>query len=311
MRAINNPKIIERKAVRVDVGALSIALIGYLIITSFAALVIVFMTGVRINGVVYLLSSLVGLAFIRFCYRGNFDLGGIMEETREIPAKVLVNAFVCVVGLQPVFQLMGQATEWVFLQFDREISFSDFNPHNGGLIFVLLNAAAIGPVVEEILFRGVALRVLLRYGRNFAIVVSAALFGFYHANFLQFGHSFAIGLILGYITCRYAIKWAIVLHCLHNLLMIAVSMANVPWFVNYGFFGIFTLWAIVIAIMKFGKVKRFSDKGRSLKNAYKYAVSVPWLLVYIVLAVFLAIAQTHVIPADQASSAPAPNLPRV
>jgi membrane protease YdiL (CAAX protease family) len=311
MRAINNPEMIERKAVRGDVNALSIALIGYLLITSLASLVIVFMAGARINGIVYLLSSLVGMGFIWFCYRGSLNLADIMDETREIPPKVFVNAFVCMIGLQPVFQLVGQLIEWIYAQTGYVIEFASFDPHNGGLVFVLLNSVVVGPVVEEILFRGVALHALSRYGRNFAIITGAILFGFYHANFLQFGHSFAIGLLLGYVTFRYAIKWAIVLHCLHNLLMTIVAMLAVPWFINYGFFGVFFLWMIVIAIMKFRKVKRFFDKGKSLKNAYKYAFTVPFLLAYIAITIFLAIAQAHVIPADEVGASLSPGIPSI
>jgi membrane protease YdiL (CAAX protease family) len=266
---------------------------------------------VRIHGIVYLLASLVGMGFIWFCYRGNFGLEAIMEETRAIPTKVFINVFVCMIGLQPVFQLLGQAVEWIYGKAGYAITFSAFSTHNGGLIFVLLNSVVVGPVVEEILFRGVALRALSRYGRNFAIVTGAILFGFYHTDFLQLGHSFAVGLILGYVTFRYSIKWAIVLHCLHNLLMIVVSMLDVPWFINYGFFGIFTLWMIVILIMKSGKIKRYFNKGRSLKNAYAYAFTAPWLLAYIAVTVFLAIAQTHVIPLDQVKEVVSPNLPRL
>ncbi|MDR0357564.1 MAG: CPBP family intramembrane metalloprotease [Clostridiales Family XIII bacterium] len=311
MREINNPGKLERKAIKGDVNALSIALIGYLIITSFASLVIVFFGGFRINGIVYLISSLVGMGFIWFCYRDNFDLEDILEERREIPPKVLLNAFVCIVGLQPVFQLLSQAIALAFEAAGYRIAFSEPDPHNGGFVFVMLNAVVFGPAVEEVLFRGVALRALSRYGRNFAIVAGAILFGLYHANFPQFGHSFAAGLILGYITFRYAIKWAIVLHCMHNLLMIAVSMLDVPWFINYGFFGIFSLWAIVILIVKFDKIKRFFDKGRSLANAYKYAFATLSLLAYVAVTVFLAITHTHIQLSSEYLETPPPDLPRV
>jgi membrane protease YdiL (CAAX protease family) len=224
---------------------------------------------------------------------------------------VFINAFVCVIGLQPVFQLLGQLIEWIYAQGELVIKFASFDQHNGGLIFVLLNSVVVGPVVEEILFRGVALRALSRYGRNFAIVTGAALFGFYHANFLQFGHSFAVGLILGYVTFRYAIKWAIVLHCLHNLLMTVVAMFEVPWFINYGFFGVFFLWTVVIIIVKSGKLKRFFDKGRSLRDAYKYAFTVPCLLAYIAVTIFLAVAQADVMPADQVAESLSPGIPSI
>ncbi len=60
----------------------------------------------------------------------------------------------------------------------------------------------LGPLMEEFLFRVVLLRRLLPYGRTFAVVTSALLFGLYHGNFFQMGYAFAIGLALGYITVR-------------------------------------------------------------------------------------------------------------
>ena len=63
---------------------------------------------------------------------------------------------------------------------------------------VLLGACILGPVCEELLFRGLLAGRLARYGQKPAALVSALLFGLYHANLSQFFYAFALGLLLAY-----------------------------------------------------------------------------------------------------------------
>ena len=63
---------------------------------------------------------------------------------------------------------------------------------------VLLGACILGPVCEELLFRGLLAGRLARYGQKPAALVSALLFGLYHANVSQFFYAFALGLLLAY-----------------------------------------------------------------------------------------------------------------
>ncbi len=75
----------------------------------------------------------------------------------------------------------------------------------------------LGPIMEELLFRGLILRRLLPYGRTFAIVTSALMFGLFHGNFFQMGYAFTIGLGLGYITVRTgSMVHAVVMHVCFN-----------------------------------------------------------------------------------------------
>ncbi len=76
----------------------------------------------------------------------------------------------------------------------------------------------IGPVAEEIMFRGVVLHSLKKYGKIFAVVISSLAFGLMHGNLYQLLFAFGIGLMLAYITLEYSFKWAVVLHILNNLI---------------------------------------------------------------------------------------------
>jgi acyl-CoA synthetase (AMP-forming)/AMP-acid ligase II len=207
--------------------------------------------------------------------------------------------------------LLGQGIEQLFVFAGKNIEFESLRLTNGGLIFVMLNSIIVSPIVEEALFRGIALRILSKYGRNFAIIVGAILFGLYHTNFLQFGHSFTVGIILGYITFRYSIKWAVVLHCIHNFVMIMIALVNPPWFFVYGFLAIFFLWAIGIIIVKREKIHRWIRKGATKPHAFGHLLGTPYLWAYIVLAILLAAFQTTVEPLDAVHTAINPNIPTI
>ena len=80
-----------------------------------------------------------------------------------------------------------------------------------------LSVVVIPPIVEEMLFRGVVLQSLKRYGDGFAIVVSAIFFGLYHGNPIQFVFAFFSGLVLGYVVIRTgSLLPSILIHLINN-----------------------------------------------------------------------------------------------
>lgn len=83
-----------------------------------------------------------------------------------------------------------------------------------GLVFV----AAIGPLVEELLFRGVILGGLLSHYRpRWAVVVSAVLFGVVHLNLWQFVPAFGMGLATGWLFMRTRSLWpCVAFHGIYN-----------------------------------------------------------------------------------------------
>jgi len=75
--------------------------------------------------------------------------------------------------------------------------------HGAGVVLLVLMVALVAPVVEEIFFRGLVLRSIeRRTGANWAIVVSAALFGAAHLEPLQFPALFVFGLVAAVLTTR-------------------------------------------------------------------------------------------------------------
>ena len=82
---------------------------------------------------------------------------------------------------------------------------------------IVIFAVIIGPIIEELMFRGILLRRLLPFGDGFAILTSALLFGLFHGNFEQFFYAFAIGLLFGLIVCRTGkLRHTMILHMALN-----------------------------------------------------------------------------------------------
>lgn len=89
------------------------------------------------------------------------------------------------------------------------------------LAFVVA-AGVVAPVAEELLFRGVLLYGLeaptRRWGRTFAIAVSAVLFAAAHLNLWAFAVFAGLGAFLGWVTLRKgSVSYAVGAHLGFNL----------------------------------------------------------------------------------------------
>jgi len=96
---------------------------------------------------------------------------------------------------------------------------------NASLWKLLLVIAVTPAVCEELLFRGVILSGLRRYGAWPAIIVSALLFALAHASIYRLLPTFCLGLLLGYIVVKTGSIWcSMLMHALNN--GVAVTLAR-------------------------------------------------------------------------------------
>lgn len=83
----------------------------------------------------------------------------------------------------------------------------------------VFTAAIIGPIEEELVFRGVTAEYLKRAGASFWLlnILQALLFGIAHLNLIQGSYAFFIGLVSGYLVLRYRSIFAgMTFHILFN-----------------------------------------------------------------------------------------------
>ncbi|MBE5888221.1 MAG: CPBP family intramembrane metalloprotease [Lachnospiraceae bacterium] len=86
-------------------------------------------------------------------------------------------------------------------------------------LFMMIYSVCLAPISEELIFRGVTMRLALRaFPFWIANLIQAVLFGVFHMNMLQGCYAFALGLILGYVCEKGgSIYHSILFHFLFNL----------------------------------------------------------------------------------------------
>lgn len=112
------------------------------------------------------------------------------------------------------------------------------NIMGGNYVITLLAVGILGPIMEEIVFRGFILKELRKIMPvAAAIIVQALLFGIIHLNILQSSYAFVIGLVLGIAFVATKTLYApIIIHLSFNTLNVILSKATLsPQLEKYSF----------------------------------------------------------------------------
>ncbi len=173
------------------------------------------------NGWGYFAAAGIGFVIL-LCWKGKkFTFHEIWVKGRAMKASDLIPVTCVFMCGQLLFQLIGSLMELIFNQFGLSIMSAMESASMAGIdtFSMFLYAGLLAPVAEEILFRGLILRSLMPYGKKFAILTSALLFGVFHGNLVQSPFAFGVGLVLGYVAVEHSITWAMVLHMFNNLII--------------------------------------------------------------------------------------------
>lgn len=168
----------------------------------------------------YLLLIAVGLVVLQAWKGRDYWKQEVLVKEKPMTLGVLFGVLSLCIGAQVVYSLWVTAVELVMNLFGKSVMpILESISGSSDTLSMFLYASLLGPIAEEILFRGLALRSLRPYGKRFAILCSAFLFGLYHGNLLQVPYTFLVGLVLGYVTVEYSILWAVFLHMFNNLVL--------------------------------------------------------------------------------------------
>lgn len=115
-------------------------------------------------------------------------------------------------------------------------------------VSMLLYSVLIAPFVEELIFRGAVLRWLEPWGRGFALVISAILFGLMHNNLVQLPTAFACGLLFGYIAQRFSLRASIAAHAANNLIVEFIGLLPDEWNLVWSFYSVAILLSAAYVI---------------------------------------------------------------
>jgi len=154
---------------------------------------------------------------------------------------------------------------------------------------MLIYVGIVAPVIEELVYRGFALRLLERHGKMAAIIASSILFGVMHANLPQSMFACGIGLVLGYVAVEYSIRWSILLHMINNLvfselLTKALSGLNesTQEIISNSIFGVFLLIGIVVLIINRKAIGTFIRENMWEKPRLRWILTSAGMLLFII-----------------------------
>ncbi len=178
------------------------------------------------------------------------------------------------------------------------VSAPDFPYPQGFLGFIIsFLAIAVTPaLVEELALRGVYMGALKKYGKGFAVGVSAILFGMMHGNLAQIPFAFILGIAIGIAVIKTDSIWTgVIIHFINNaisvLLTLLLNKADslmIEAFVSSLYFAVCILAFFVGIYLLKSKGKEMGSfeeetKNSSLTKKMKWFFSAPTIVISIVI----------------------------
>lgn len=159
-------------------------------------------------------SIILGIKLLKLDFKPMFTRNGYTGGT---VAKLITLS----IGLQTAAAFIAAAIGAILSFFGLEGKTADLSATSslGANIVMYFYACLLGPVLEELLYRGVILQSMRRYSERFAIFLSAIVFGLMHQNYQQAILGFLVGIPLAVVTIKSgSIVPAIFTHILLNTL---------------------------------------------------------------------------------------------
>lgn len=235
------------------------------------------LTGLLIGGLYVMLSQKKKLVYL---LRAKSNL--------SVPFSSLVLVAVLMFASQSVFSLFFAATESMANMFGYTTVSTVTNEPTD--ICYLIYAALLGPVMEEVIFRGVILNGIIKFGKTFSITISAILFAVFHADVAQGAFAFFCGLILGYVAVEYSLKWAILLHIFNNFVISTVLggiISQLPsqsqQYANLLLIALGVIGGVLVLLFQKRNLKSYLKKNKAQRGSYKAALTSTWFLISIAL----------------------------
>lgn len=143
---------------------------------------------------------------------------GCREKKGKMDKKTFWTCLCVMMTLQLIFIVASTVAEWIANRMGYTVmGMVDDVSGISTTASMLLYVGVVGPIAEEVIFRGILQKSLAGLGERTAILMTALCFGCYHGNFLQGFFAVFVGILFGYVAQRYSIGWSIFFHVLNNL----------------------------------------------------------------------------------------------
>ena len=176
-----------------------------------------------------------------------------------------------------------------------------------GIVLYFINLAVAPAFIEEMIFRGIIMQSLRRFGDIFALVASALIFGIFHLNLIQMPYAFILGLCIGYFVMRTGSLWVgVITHFINNAvaLMFEFFVYDLPEetqiVINLAYNFIFVILAVValaFLLMKYKDMFRFEKAPGVLSPGRKtiFFATSPALIVAMIAAFIMTLPYVYII----------------
>ena len=155
----------------------------------------------------YVLYCLICMAvFIPWYYKGIVKKGAKTDYRKALgfrPVVITVSILVCLYFvISGLFIIADNAIPSVMEKYNELMKMSSFGTN---VFITVIYGYLLGPVTEELCFRGVMQGLLEKSNMSYmpVIVIQGLLFGVMHMNLVQGVYAFMLGMALGYIRYKY------------------------------------------------------------------------------------------------------------
>ncbi|ETP72383.1 CAAX amino terminal protease family [Lachnospiraceae bacterium JC7] len=161
--------------------------------------------------------------------------------------------------------------------------------------FWSITYAVIGaPVIEECFCRGIIYGRLRKYGKIFAITITAFLFGLLHCNLIQFFTAVGIGILFAWIRETYGLRYSILVHSCNNIMAFNfnafVPESTVTYILLYVLFYGGILVAIISLIVHFKRMEAaFKAEPELGRMYYLWFTTIPVIFLTVILIILTAL----------------------
>lgn len=214
--------------------------------------------------------GITGIIITKLC---KFRLDDVLTVNKVNISDIIKYTFASM-GFIFIFNLLLTLMNLNLGLFGFENNMPDYGEINGVVpnIIYYFTIAIVPPVTEEFLFRGAILGSLRKHGDAFAIIISALMFGFAHANFLQTPVTFLTGLVLGYVTVKSnSIIPALIIHFVNNSLAFlpealekVITNKDIIWIINSGIGFVFLMVGLICTVLL---IKKYNNSLFTLEKS--------------------------------------------
>lgn len=256
------------------------------------------------DGTSSIIAVCIGILLLIVAYKGKVSILNMWTTSKKMSLKDFFMLFCIFMACQPIFNLFSYVVEALLNSLGYSAQWQlEWASGTRNTISMILYAGFIGPIAEEIVYRGFILKSLSKYGKHFAIVCSSVAFGVIHANIHQIFFAMLVGLVLGYVATEYSLKWAVLIHIINNFVFSQVlgeligkfpeTTQNIIW---YSILGLFFIAAVIIIWKYRDNIKKYFQENTVMKKQYgKFFISAG-MLVFVIFHVFIMV--VGIIPID-------------